>query len=195
MLLPTDVIYLYSLKKSQLLFKGKSPIKKLLLFLNKWTAVVFTPLFYIVHQGSSCCFLLCLSPSFLGGVAAHSQGLYGGYPCWIFFSGGAVALQPNNLWSTPPIQKSTIETTLREFPSMPKWVVLSWHGVEKVECVHTVLSQKMVYRQDMPWKQIHRPTNVSKMLDRLVSVSKLKFWYLHGSWFWVVCVLHLSGAG
>ena len=33
------------------------------------------------------------------------------------------------------------------------------------------------------------------MLGTLVSASKPKFWYLHGSWFWVVHVLHLSGAG
>ena len=53
----------------------------------------------------------------------------------------------------------------------------------------------MVYRQDITWQQIHSPTNASQMLDGLVAVSKLKFWYLHGSWFWVFHVLHLSGAG
>ena len=47
----------------------------------------------------------------------------------------------------------------------------------------------------MTWRQIHRPTNVSQMLDGLVSASKLKFWYLHSSWFWVFCVPCLSGAG
>ena len=39
----------------------------------------------------------------------HWQSLYGesfGFP------GGAVALRPNILWSTPPIQKSTIKSTL-----------------------------------------------------------------------------------
>ena len=28
--------------------------------------------------------------------------------------------------------------------------------MEEVECIHTVLPQKMVYRQDMIWRQIHR---------------------------------------
>ena len=95
----------------------------------------------------------------------------------------------------PLSKKSTIETTLREFPSMPKWVVLSRHVMKYIECIHTVLLQKMVYRQDMTWRQIHRPTNATQKLDRLVSASKLKFWYLHRSQFWVVHVPHLSGAG
>ena len=53
----------------------------------------------------------------------------------------------------------------------------------------------MVCRQDMTWRQIHRPTNVSQMLDGLVSASKPKFQYLHRSSFWVFHVLCLSGAG
>ena len=70
-----------------------------------------------MHQGlCCCCFWLCLSPGFLGGTAAHSQGLYRVLFLEKKFSGGAVALGPNNLWSTPPIQKSTTGTTLREFP-------------------------------------------------------------------------------
>ena len=32
--------------------------------------------------------------------------------CPFGFSGGAAVLRLNNIWSTPPIQKSTIETTL-----------------------------------------------------------------------------------
>ena len=163
------------------------------LFLNKWTAEVLTPL-YIMYEGLCCHFLLCLSHCFLVGAAAHSQSLYWVYS-FGFFSGGAVVLGPNNLWSTSPIQKSTIETTLREVPSMPKWVVLSRQGVEQVECVHTVLTQKMVYKQDSICRQIHRPTNASQMPDGLVSASKPKFWYLHRTQFQVVHVLHLSGAG
>ena len=37
-----------------------------------------------------------------------------------FLSGGAAVPRPNNLWSTLPIQKSTIEMTLMESPSMLK---------------------------------------------------------------------------
>ena len=48
----------------------------------------------------------------------HSWGLYGelsfGYPS------GATALGPNILWSTPPIQKSTIKSTLMVSPSIQK---------------------------------------------------------------------------
>ena len=53
----------------------------------------------------------------------------------------------------------------------------------------------MVYRQNMTWRQIHTLIHVSQMLDRPISASKPKFWYLHGSQFWVFCTLHLSGAG
>ena len=53
----------------------------------------------------------------------------------------------------------------------------------------------MVHRQNMAWRQILRPIHTSQMLERLVSACEPKFWYLHGSWFWVVLVPHLSGAG
>ena len=112
-----------------------------------------------------------------------------------FFSVGAVVLGPNNLWSTPPIQKSTTETTLMEFSSMLKWVVPSRHGMEQVKCVYTILPRKIVYRHDIKCRQIHRPMHASQMLGGLGSSSNAKFWYLHGSQFWVVCVPHLSEAG
>ena len=53
----------------------------------------------------------------------------------------------------------------------------------------------MVYRQSAICRQIQRPTHASQMPVSPVSASKLKFWYLHGSWFWVVLVPCLSGAG
>ena len=112
-----------------------------------------------------------------------------------FFSLWAVVLRPNNLWSTPSIQKSTIDTTLMEFPSMLKWVVPSRHGMEQVKCVYTIFPMKMVHRHDMKWRQIHRPIHTSQMPGGLVSANNAKFWYLHGSWFWVACVPCLSGAG
>ena len=40
-----------------------------------------------MHQGSICCFLLCLSPCFLGEAAAHSQSFYGGYSFGFFLVG------------------------------------------------------------------------------------------------------------
>ena len=86
----------------------------------------------------------------------------------LVFSGGTAAHRPNNLWSSPPIQKSTIETTLKEFPSMVKWVVPGRNGVVQVKWVYTILPMKMVYRHDIKWRQIHRPTHASQMPDRLV---------------------------
>ena len=74
-------------------------------------------------------------------------------------------LRPNNLWSTSPLSlKSTIETTLRKFPRMPKWVVLGKLWMVTVECVHTVLPQKALYRLDMAW----RPAHASQTLGGLV---------------------------
>ena len=54
---------------------------------------------------------------------------------------------------------------------------------------------KMVYRHDIKWKQIYRPTHTSRMLGRLVSANNTKFWYLHGCCFHVAHVSCLSGAG
>ena len=39
--------------------------------------------------------------------------------CLFGFSSGAAVLRPNILWSPPPIQKSTTESTWMVFPSMP----------------------------------------------------------------------------
>ena len=94
------------------LFNGKS-----LVVFNKQTAVVLTPLtLYARACVVALLFLLCLSPCFLGGAAIHSMRV----TLLDFFSGGAAALRPNNLRSTPPIQNSAIETALMEFPSMLK---------------------------------------------------------------------------
>ena len=95
LLLPTDVIFFTCSRESQLL-------KSQLSSFNKWTTVVLTPL-HMMHQGLCCCFLLFLSPCFLGVAAAHSQSLYRSYP-FGFFPGGAAVLRPNNLWSTPPLK-------------------------------------------------------------------------------------------
>ena len=84
--------------------------------LKNQTAVVVTP-HILCTRACIIAFnvLLCLSPCFLGRVATYSQSLYGGYSLG-FFSGGAAALGPSNLWSTSHIQKSTIETTLMGVP-------------------------------------------------------------------------------
>ena len=64
-----------------------------------------------------------------------------------------------------------------------------------VNVFYTVHTPKMVYRQITTHRQIHRSTHASQMLVGPVLVNKPKFQYLHGSWFLVVQVPHLSGAG
>ena len=76
------------------------------------------------------------------GLLHTSQSLYGGHFVG-FYPGRGVAIGPNILWSTPfSIQQSTLGTTFREFPRMPKWVVLGRHVMVYIECIHTVLPQK-----------------------------------------------------
>ena len=78
---------------------------------------------------------------------------------------------------------------------MLKWVVLGRNEMVQVKCVYTILPMKMVYRHDIKWRQMHRPTHTSRMLGMLVSANSAKLQYLHGNWFNVACVPHLSGAG
>ena len=68
-----------------------------------------------------------------------------------------------------------------------------WDGASKV-CLHYT-SHKMVYRHDIKWRQMYRSTHTSRMLGGLVSANSAKLQYLHGSWFCVAHVLHLSRAG
>ena len=115
---------------------------------------------------------------------------------WNLFHSGAAALGPNNCWSTPHHPKIYHRDHIERIPlKCQNWVVLHRHVVVLVECIHTVLLQKMVYRQNTTWRQIHRPIHASQMPDGLLPASKLKFQYLHRSQFWVFCTLHLSGAG
>ena len=166
----------------------------LLLFLHKGTPCGVNSTFHIVHQGLCCYFLQCLSPGFLDEVAAHSQGLYGGYSFWTFFLVGQLCLgqiisgplPPSKNWpqrlhwrNSPQCQMSDAEQTC--------------DGISRVY-LHCN-APEMVYRQDKTWRQIHRPTNASQMLGGLISASKPKIWYLQGSWFWVFCVPCLSEAG
>ena len=139
--------------------------------------------------------LPCLPPDFLGGVASHSLGLYRNTVLDFYFTVGQLLLGQISFGPLLTTQRSTVESTLKEFPSMPK-LNSAWqtHGGTS-SVIHTILFQKMVCRQNMIWRQIHRPIHASQMPDGLVSASKLRFQYLHGSWFWVFCTLHLSAAG
>ena len=69
-----------------------------------------TVLFYLIHHFQGCI------------VQTLTECLWGAD--W-FSSSGAAMLWPNILWSTPPVQKSTIETTWIESPSMQE-IVCVW---------------------------------------------------------------------
>ena len=140
--------------------------------------------------------LCCFTPPvtlFSGWDCQTPQSLYEGYSLGFFL---VRQLHSDQIIFGPlPHPKSTIEMTLMESPSMLKvsdaWQ--KWDGTSKVCLYYT--SHKMVYKHDIKWRQMHRPTQASRMLGRLVSANSVKFWYHHGGWFHVVCVLHLSGAG
>ena len=82
--------------------------------------------------------LFCLLHCFQGYTAQKLTE-----PLWradLFISpGGATALGPNILWSTPPIQKSTIETASMASPSMPE-VVCVWQIYDDSSSVFTLYS-------------------------------------------------------
>ena len=60
---------------------------------------------------------------------------------------------------------------------------------------YTAPLQKVMYKQARMSKQTHRSTHGSQVLVGLVPIDNPKFRYLQGSWFLVVQVLHLTGAG
>ena len=60
---------------------------------------------------------------------------------------------------------------------------------------YTVPLQKAVYKQARMSKQTHRSPHASQMLVGLVPVNNPKFQYLQGSWFLMIQVPHLTGAG
>ena len=73
----------------------------------------------------------------------------------------------------------------------------AWQAYDVVSRMHLTLyfPKNMVCRQSTICRQTHRHTYASQMLVSPVSPSKPKFWYLHGSQFWVVLVPCLSEAG
>ena len=75
------------------------------------------------------------------------------------------------------------------------WVVLDRNQMVQVKCIYTILSMKMVYKHDIKWQQMHRPTHASRMPGRLISAGSAKLQCCHRSWFCVAHVLPLSGAG
>ena len=73
----------------------------------------------------------------------HSQDLHGELS--FGFPGRAAVLRTNILWSTPPIQKSTIELTLMVSPSMPGIICVwqIWDGLHRV-CLHCIPHENTV---------------------------------------------------
>ena len=102
------------------------------------------------------------------------------YIAWLS-SGWAAVLGPTILWSTPSIQKCTIETTLIESPSMPEIVYVYRSMMVQVECLQTLLFPKVLYRPTMRCRQVCRPSHISKTLGGVLFCCSTNFWYLHGS--------------
>ena len=130
----------------------------------------------VTHFSGWCCLALLYAPM---GIALG-----------LFYSGRGVAIGPNVLWSTPfPAQESTFEVMSREFPWALMWVVLGRHMMLQVECVlHCASTENGIQTKHNMQTDPHGPTHTSQMLVIPISVNKPKFWYLHGSWFWVIQV-------
>ena len=105
----------------------------------------------------------------------NSWGLYGELS---FFLSGAAVLWTNILWSTTPNLK-----------------IHQQSGIAQIKCLHTVSPMKMLYRHGMIWRQMHRPSHISKALGRMLFCCNAKFQHLHGSWFLIVLELCLSATG
>ena len=72
--------------------------------------------------------------------------------------------------------------------------MLGRHMMLQVECsLHSMSPENSI--QSTICRQTHKSSHASQMLVSPVSASKPKFWYLHGSQFWVVLVLWISEAG
>ena len=94
------------------------------------------------------------------GTTTHSQSIYWAYSPG-FFSSGAAVLRANNLWSTPPPKihhRDYIDGIPLNAKMSGAWQ--KWDGTSKV-CLHYT-SHKMVYRHDIRWRQMHRPTHASR---------------------------------
>ena len=65
----------------------------------------------------------------------------------------------------------------------------------QVECLHTVLFPKALYRPTLRCRQVWRPPHILEAPGGVLFYCSSKFQYLHGSWFLVVHALCLGGAG
>ena len=61
----------------------------------------------------------------------------------------------------------------------------------QIECLHTVLPTRTVYRHNRIWRQMHMPTHMLKVQGRVSFYYAAKFWYLNGSWFLILLELSL----
>ena len=82
-----------------------------------------------------------------------------------------------------------------ESPSMQEFVCVDRSKLAQVECLHTVLFSKALYRPTIRCGQVCRPSHILKAQGVVLFHCSVKFQYLHGNWFLVMHVLHLSGAG
>ena len=145
-----------------------------------------------VHQSLLFCFTLYIA---FGDIPSrHSLSIHEELTV-CFVSGGAAVHGPNVLWSTPPIQKSTIETTWMESPSMLE-IAYVWR-IENVSSwvpLHCTFPKSIVQAYDKVQTSVETIPYIEGTRKGVICWS-VKFQYFHGSWFLIVCVLHLSGTG
>ena len=140
--------------------------------------------------------VVVLSFAILGGAALHLSPPTGF--CLGFILVRELQLSQMSFDPLPSLPRNTLlRVTSREFPLMLMWVVLCKHILPSAKCIllYTAPCLKVVYNQAKICKQTCRSTCASWMLVGLVSVNNPKFQYLQGSWFLVVQMLHLTGAG
>ena len=138
--------------------------------------------------------LLSLSSATWGGAASHLSPPLGF--CLSFLVVGKLQLDQMSFDPLPSLSRNPpVGVTLREFP----WMLSEWCSASMVcnqhSAFHTAPHLKELYSQTKICKQTCGSTHASQMPVGLASVNNPKFWYLQGSWFLVVWMPCLTGAG
>ena len=139
-----------------------------------------------------CCFTIYIAFRII--LSRHSQGFYEELTVW--FVSGEAAVHKTKCPLVPPKPKIYHRNFINAVPHpSQKLFVFDRFKMFQVECLYTVLSQKALYRPTIRGRQVWRPSHISKASGEVLFHCSAKFWHLHGSWFLVVHVLCLSGAG
>ena len=126
---------------------------------------------FTLSQMLLCCFALYIAVRVI--LPRHSQTLYGELS---FLFSPVEQLHSDQIYfgPLPTSKKSTIETTSMESPSMPE-IVSDRSMMVQVECLHTVLIPKALYRPTMRCRQMCRPSHISKALGGVFFCYGAKF--------------------